>query len=62
MSRPWIKPGIYLVSVLTLVITFQVFYQDNAEFFGSLAAAILSAGLMFVSLIMLSWLAQVFMK
>jgi hypothetical protein len=62
MKHPLIRPSIYLVSVLTLMITFSVFYQDNHEVLGSLAAAVMATVLVFGSLVMLNWLAQVFMK
>lgn len=54
------KTSIYLVSVLTLVLTFSVFYQDNHEFFGSLWAALMAAVLVYGALLMISCLIQVF--
>jgi hypothetical protein len=51
-----------ILSVLTLVLGFLLFYSDNKEWKGSLLAALLSAALVYGSFMMIRWLVQVFKK
>lgn len=51
-----------LFTLLTLVITFIVFYHETQEPISSLTAAILSASLLLGALIVLNWFIQVFTK
>jgi hypothetical protein len=55
----WIN---YVISFVVFVYGFLFFYRDTQAGMGSLAAALLSAGLVFISLTMLRWLVQVFLK
>ncbi|CUI16810.1 hypothetical protein PNK_1193 [Candidatus Protochlamydia naegleriophila] len=57
-----IKWGGYLVSVLVFIFGTILFYNDTKNLLSSLSAAILSALLVLISFIMISWLAQVFTK
>jgi hypothetical protein len=50
----------YFISGAILIFSFLWFYSDTHEVIGSLVAALLSAALSLVSLIMLRWLVQVF--
>ncbi len=47
---------------LTFIGALLLFYSDSGAFFYSITAAILSAALVWVSIIMLGWLTQVFTK
>lgn len=51
-----------LCTLLTLMITFIVYYHETQELISSLTAAILSASLVLGALIVLNWLIQVFTK
>ena len=52
----------YIISIIVFIYSFFLFYNDTQAWVGSLSAAVLSAGLVFVSLTMLRWLVQVFIK
>lgn len=46
----------YIVALITLLLSFILFFSDTLEFMKSLAAAILLAALVWASYIMLRWL------
>ena len=51
-----------VAALLTFVGAFLLFLSDTHEVFGSLGAALLSAGLVWISCVMLGWLCDVFIK
>ncbi len=57
-----IKWAGYLVSFLVFIFATILFYNDTKNLLSSLSAAVLSALLVLISFIMISWLAQVFTK
>jgi hypothetical protein len=54
------------IGLIATAVTFfgglLLFYSDSGDFFYSLIAAILSAALVWVSIVMIGWLTQVFTK
>ncbi|WP_068469545.1 hypothetical protein [Candidatus Protochlamydia phocaeensis] len=52
----------YIASLAVLIFGFLLFYGDTQEFFSSISAAVLSALLVLISFIALSWLARVFTR
>ena len=49
-------------TLITFLVGFFLFYSQTVELLGSLAAALLSAALVWISFVMIGWLAQVFTK
>ena len=49
-----------IVSMITLILAFFLFYSETNEWMGSLAAAILTAALTLGAMIILRWLTEVF--
>lgn len=45
-----------IIAGFTLLISFIVFFRDNKEFAGSLVAALMTAGLVWATYIILRWL------
>ena len=52
----------YGITLLTLIGGSLLFFSQTHELLSSLVAAILSAALVWISFIMIGWLAQVFTK
>jgi hypothetical protein len=44
------------IGVATLIVSFVIFFSDTKEFGGSLAAALMTAGLVWATYIILRWL------
>lgn len=53
---------IAMISLAVFILTFFIFFRDTYEFYSSLTAAILSAALTLITLIVISWFVRVFMK
>ncbi len=53
---------IAMISLVVFILTFFIFFRETQEFFSSLTAAILGTILVLGSLIIVSWLIQVFKK
>jgi len=51
-----IEPIGFIVTAVTLLFSFILFYSDNGQFLGSVYAALIAAGLAWVSYIMLRWM------
>lgn len=45
-----------IIAASTLIFSFILFFLQNGEFLGSLAAALLAAGLIWVSYVVLAWM------
>ncbi len=45
-----------IIALVTLIISFIIFFRNTSEFGGSLAAAIITAGLIWATYIILRWL------
>lgn len=52
----------YILTAVTLIGGFALFYGETQEWIGSLTAAILSAILVLISFMILSWLLKAFLK
>jgi hypothetical protein len=51
-----IEPIGFVVAVATGLFSFILFYSDNGQFLGSLFAALMAAGLTWISYVILRWI------
>lgn len=52
----------YIVAIASLIVTFLIFFRDTAEFMGSLAAAIITAGLVWGSYVIIRLIYLAFLR
>ena len=55
-SEKFIDKTSYIVTIISLILSFLLFYSDTLEGMKSLGAAVLFAGLVWISYIMVRWL------
>lgn len=46
----------YVLGIASTLASFAIFYRDNGQFWGSLAAAVMTGGLVWATYLMVRWL------